>query len=164
MEAQPPQFNASTTVQPTRSAFPPAGLVSVALQTPQAMEVVAREKMMDSLPQSRQLTRRNWLVMLGTSAVDEFEFLGTLARSVVGFAGFRAAVEDVDALRGLFTSVWFWTWETTVPRHDTAEASLTPAELGGSLLLHTLHGVEGVLASRWAVAHNLTGSLHHGNT
>ena len=93
MEAQPPQFNASTTVQPTRSAFPPAGLVSVALQTPQAMEVVAREKMMDSLPQSRQLTRRNWLVMLGTSAVDEFEFLGTLARSVMGFAGFCAAVE-----------------------------------------------------------------------
>ena len=82
----------------------------------------------------------------------------------MGFAGFRAAVEDVDALRGLFTSVWFWTWETTVPRHDTAEASLTPAELGGSLLLHTLHGVEGVLASRWAVAHNLTGSLHHVNT
>tara|TARA_B100000575_G_C23032504_1_gene594412 strand:+ start:154 stop:333 length:180 start_codon:yes stop_codon:yes gene_type:complete len=56
MEAQPPQFRASTTVHPTRSAFPPDGLVSVALQTVQAMAVVDREKMMDSLPQSRQLT------------------------------------------------------------------------------------------------------------
>tara|TARA_B100000035_G_scaffold248328_1_gene217056 strand:+ start:966 stop:1157 length:192 start_codon:yes stop_codon:yes gene_type:complete len=63
MEAQPPQFSASTTVQPTRSAFPPAGLVKVALQTPQAMAVVAREKMMDSFPQSRQLTFRNWFVI-----------------------------------------------------------------------------------------------------
>jgi len=63
MEAQPPQFNASTTVHPTRSALPPAGLVKVALQTPQAMAVVAREKMIDSFPQSRQLTRRKWLVM-----------------------------------------------------------------------------------------------------
>ena len=43
-------------VHPTRSAFPPDGLVSVALQTVQAMAVVEREKMMDSLPQSRQLT------------------------------------------------------------------------------------------------------------
>ena len=102
--------------------------------------------------------------MVCTSAVNEFEFLGTLARSVVRFARFRAAVENVDALRGLFTSIGFWTWETTVSGHDTAETSLTPAELRGSLLLHTLHGVEGVLASRWAVAHYLTGSLHHGNT
>ena len=81
--------------------MPPAGLVNVALQTPQAIDVVAREKMMDSLPQSRQLTRRKWLVMGFTSAVDKFEFLGTLARSVVCFAGLCAPAENVYALRGL---------------------------------------------------------------
>jgi hypothetical protein len=34
-------------------------LVNVALQTSQAMEVVALEKMVDSFPQSRQLTFKN---------------------------------------------------------------------------------------------------------
>ena len=61
MEAQPHQSKVSTTVHPTSSAFPPAGLVSVALQTSQAMAVVAREKMVDSEPQSRQLTFRKLL-------------------------------------------------------------------------------------------------------
>ena len=40
-----------------------------------------------------------------TSAVDKFEFLGTLARSVVCFAGLGAPVENVGALRGLLTTV-----------------------------------------------------------
>ena len=52
-----------------------------------------------------------------TSAVDKFEFLGTLARSVVCFAGLGAPVENVDALRGLLTTVWFWTRETAVSSH-----------------------------------------------
>jgi len=59
MEAQPPHSSVSTTVHPTSCALPPAGLVNVALQTSQAMVVVAREKMVDSLPQSRQLTLMN---------------------------------------------------------------------------------------------------------
>jgi hypothetical protein len=164
MEAQPPQFSASTTVQPTRSAFPPDGLVNVALQTPQAMDVVAREKIIDSLPQSRQLTFRKWLVIEFTSSIHKFEFLGTLARCVVGFAGFCAPVENVDALGWLLATVGFWTGETTVSSHHAAETSLTPAKLRGSLFLDTLNRVEGVLASRRAVAHNLTGSLHHVNT
>ena len=58
MEAQPPYARVSTTVQPTRSALPPAGLLNTALQTSQEMEDVEREKTMDSLPQSRQDTRR----------------------------------------------------------------------------------------------------------
>ena len=79
-------------------------------------------------------------------------------------AGFRAPVENVDALGRLLATVGFWTWETAVPSHDTAETSLTPAKFGGSLLLDTLDRVERVLPSRRAVAHNLTGSLHHVNT
>jgi hypothetical protein len=69
-------------------AFPPAGLVNVAPHTPQAMAVVAREKMMASLLQSLQLTLKNWLAMIITSLVDEFEFLRSLARSIVRLAGF----------------------------------------------------------------------------
>lgn len=80
------------------------------------------------------------------------------------FARFRAAVENVDALGRLFTTIGFGTRETSVTGHDTTESALTPAKLRGSLFLHSLHRVEGVLASRWAVAHNLTGSLHHVNT
>tara|TARA_B100000900_G_scaffold412863_1_gene435512 strand:- start:82 stop:471 length:390 start_codon:yes stop_codon:yes gene_type:complete len=129
MEAQPPQFSASTTVQPTSSAFPPAGLVIVALQTSHVMGVVAREKMIDSLPQSRQLIRKNSLVMEYTSAVNKFEFFGTLARSVVGFAGFCAPVENVHSLCWLFATIRLWTRETSVSGHDTTEPSLTPAEL-----------------------------------
>jgi hypothetical protein len=145
-------------------ALPPEGLVSVALHTSQAMDVVAREKMVHSLPQSRQLTFRNWLVIVFTSAVDQFEFLGSLARSVMRFAGFSAPVENVHSLRWLFSAVGLWTWETTVTRHDATESSLTPAQLRSALLLHTLHGVEGVLTSRGAVSLDLTGSLHHVNT
>ena len=80
------------------------------------------------------------------------------------FARFGAAVENVDTLGGLFTAIGLGTRETSVTGHDATESALTPAKLGGSLLLHSLHRVEGVLASRWAVAHNLTGSLHHVNT
>ena len=102
--------------------------------------------------------------MMGTSAVDKFEFLGPLARGVVGFSGLCAPVENVDSLGWLFTTVWFWTRETSVPGHDSTETSLPPPKFGGSLLLDALHGVKRVLASRRAVAHNLTGSLHHVNT
>ena len=102
--------------------------------------------------------------MLGTSAVDKFEFLGSLAWSIVGFSGLCAPVENVDSLGGLFTTVWFWTRETSVPGHDPTETSLPPSEFGGSLFLDALYGMKRVLASRRAIAHNLTGSLHHVNT
>ena len=80
------------------------------------------------------------------------------------FARFRAAVENVDTLGGLFTAVGFGTRETAVPRHDTTEPALTPAQFRCSLFLHPLNGVERVLASRRAVSLDLTGSLHHVNT
>ncbi len=82
----------------------------------------------------------------------------------MGFAGFCASVENVHALGWFLTTVWLWTRETSVPRHNSTEPSLSPAKLGGSLLLDTFNRVKGVLASGWTVAHNLTGSLYHGNT
>ena len=82
----------------------------------------------------------------------------------MGFSGFRAPIENVDALGWLFASVGFGTGETAISCHDATETSLTPAKFGSSLFLDTLNRVERVLASRRAVAHNLTGSLHHGNT
>lgn len=82
----------------------------------------------------------------------------------MGLAGLRASVEDVDALGWFFTTVGFWTRETTVSSHNTAETSLTPAQFRSPSFLHTLHRVEGVLTGGWTVAHNLTGSLHHVNT
>ena len=136
----------------------------MALHTSQAMVVVAREKMVDSLPQSRQLTFKNSLAMVFTSSVDQFEFLCTLARGVVCLAGFCATVENVDALGRFITTIGFWTRETTVPRHHTAEPALTPAQLRGTLFLHSLNGVECVLSSRRAVPLDLAWSLHHGNT
>ena len=66
--------------------------------------------------------------MFYTSVVYKFEFLGTLARSVVRFARFRAAVENVHTLGRLFATVGLGTWETTVTRHYSTEASLTPAQ------------------------------------
>ena len=54
------------TSHPTKLAFPPAGIVNVEPQTPQAMAVVAREKIMASLPQSLQLTLKNWLAIIIT--------------------------------------------------------------------------------------------------
>jgi hypothetical protein len=128
------------------------------------MAVTAREKMVDSLPQSRQLTLRKWLFMLFTSSVDQFEFLGSLARSIVCFARLRASVENVDSLGRFFSTIRLRTWETTVTRHDPSEASLTPAKFRSALFLYALNGVECVLTSRGAVSLDLTRSLHHGNT
>ena len=82
----------------------------------------------------------------------------------MGFPGLSASIENIDPLGRFLSTIRFRTRETSVTGHDTTESALTPAKLGGSLLLHSLHRVEGVLASRWAVAHNLTGSLHHVNT
>ena len=82
----------------------------------------------------------------------------------MGLARLRASVQKDHALGGFFPTVGLWTRETSVTRHNPAKASLTPAEFRSTLFLHALDGVEGVLASGWAVAHNLTGSLHHVNT
>ena len=82
----------------------------------------------------------------------------------MGLARLRASVQNVHALGGLFPTVGFWTRETSVTRHNPAKTSLTPTEFRSTLFLNALDGVEGVLASGWAVAHNLTGSLHHVNT
>ncbi len=117
--------------------------------------------MVVSVEQSRQATLMKLPDMLITSLVHEFEFLRTLARSVMGLARLGAAVEDVDALGWLFTTVRLGTRETAVPSGDLTEASLTPAKFGCALLLDALHGVEGVLARRGAVALDLTGHLHH---
>ena len=126
--------------------------------------MVAREKTVDSLPQSRQETFRKLLAIWSTSLVHQFKLLCTLAGGVMGLAGLGASVENVDALRGLFATIGFWTWETTVPRHDPTETALTPAKFGGAALLDALHGVHGVLARRGAVSLDLTGTLHHVNT
>ena len=82
----------------------------------------------------------------------------------MGFARFCASVEDVHALGWLLTTIRLWTRETTVSSHNSAEPSLTPAKFGSSPFLDSLNRVKGVLASRRTVAHNLTGSLYHGNT
>jgi len=70
MEALPPHSNASTTVHPTNSAFPPDGLVRVAPQTPQEITDVAREKIVVSLLQSLQDTLRKFLAMVVNSLVN----------------------------------------------------------------------------------------------
>ena len=126
--------------------------------------MVAREKTVDSLPQSRQETFKKLLAIGSTSPVHQFKLLCTLAGGVVSLAGFGASVEDVDALCWLLATVRFGTWETTVTRHDTTETALTPAKLGSAAFLDALHGVHGVLARRGAVSLNLTGTLHHVNT
>ncbi len=136
----------------------------VALQISQAMAVVAREKMVDSLPQSRQLTFKNWLAMDNTSSVDQFELLCPLTGSIVRLPGLCASVEHVDPLGRLLTAIGFWTGETAVTRHDATEAALTPAEFRGALFLDALNGVERVLSSRRAVSLDLTWSLHHVTT
>jgi len=146
MEAQPPYSSVSTTVQPISSAFPPDGLVRVALQTSQVITVVAREKIVDSLPQSRQFTLRKLFFIFHTSLVNQFELLSPLARCIMRLSGFGASVKNVHTLGRFFTAVWFWTWETTVSSHDTTESSLTPAQFRGSPLLDTLNGMHCVLA------------------
>jgi len=59
----PPHSRVSTTLQPTRLDFPPDGLVRVAPHTSQEMIEVAREKIVDSLLQSRHATFRKLLVI-----------------------------------------------------------------------------------------------------
>ena len=63
MGGWPPHSRVSTTLHPTRSDFPPDGLVSVAPQTSHEMIEVAREKIVDSLLQSRHATFRKLLVI-----------------------------------------------------------------------------------------------------
>jgi|TARA_B100001094_G_scaffold198501_1_gene192598 hypothetical protein len=70
MEAQPPHSIVSSTVQPTRFAFPPEGFVRVAPQTPQEITVVARENKTDSLPQSLQDTLMNFPAIFSTSSIN----------------------------------------------------------------------------------------------
>ena len=79
-------------------------------------------------------------------------------------SGFRATVKNVHSLGRFLTTVGFGTGETAVSSHDPSETALSPAEFRGALFLDSLNGMKRVLASRGAVALDLTGSLYHGNT
>jgi hypothetical protein len=79
----------------------------------------------------------------------------------VGLASLSATVENVNSLGRLFSTVGFWTWETTVPAHDLTEPSLSPTKFGSSLFLYTLNRVERVLTSRRTVTLDLTRHLDH---
>ena len=57
------------TLQPTNWALPPEGFVIVAPHTAQAIGIVAREKMMLSLEQSRHETFRNLPDIIYTSVI-----------------------------------------------------------------------------------------------
>jgi hypothetical protein len=125
------------------------------------MMVVAREKITDSFPQSLQETFINWPDIIITSSIHEFKLLGSLARCIVGLASLSTTVENVNSLGRLFSTVGFWTWETTVPAHDLTEPSLSPTKFGSSLFLYTLNRVERVLTSRRTVTLDLTRHLDH---
>ena len=161
MEAQPPHSIVSRTVQPTRSAFPPDGLVSVAPHTPHEMMVVEREKMMDSFPQSLQETFINWPTIVFTSSIHEFKLLGSLARRIMGLTSLSTTIENVYSLGRLFSTIRLWTWETTVSTHDLTEPSLSPTKFRSPLFLNSLNRVERVLTSRRTVPFNLTRHLDH---
>lgn len=126
--------------------------------------MVAREKIVVSLPQSLQATLRKFFAILFISLVDQFELLCSLAWRIMRFTGFGAAEKDVNSLGWLFTAVRLWTRETTVTSHNPAETSLTPAKFGSALFLYALYCVHGVLASRRAVTLYLTGHFNHKST
>ena len=77
------------------------------------------------------------------------------------FTSLSASKQDIYSLSWLFSTIRFWTWETTVSSHDAAETALTPAKFGGTSLLDALNGVHGMLTSRRTVALDLSGSLYH---
>lgn len=103
----------------------------------------------------------NEFAMLRPSLVYQFKFLRSLAWSVVCFTSFSTTVKDIDSLCRFFTAFRTWSWETSVTGHDSSESSLTPSQFGCSLLLDSLDGVNCVLASRWAVALDLSRSFYH---
>ena len=146
---------------PVRSALPPAGRASVAPQIEQAIEVDALSKIMASLPQSRQLTRRNLPAIISPqSFVDQFELPGALPGRRVCLSGLLAPVDQVDAL-GRLLPRWLRSWETTVSRGNPTEAALPPLQLASTSLLDALDRVLGVLTSRGAVALHRPWHLHH---
>jgi len=96
-----------------------------------------------------------------TSLIDEFELLSTLALGGMRLPSLCAAVDDIDSLGRLLSTLWLGTRESTVTGSDSAESSLTPLELTRSALLDPLDSMHRVLASRWAVTLDLPGTLHH---
>lgn len=96
-----------------------------------------------------------------TSLIDEFKLLCSLAWRRVGLASLRAAVDDVDALGRLLSTLRLWSWETAVTCSDSAEAPLTPLQLTRSALFDALDCVECMLTSRGAVSLDLTWHFDH---
>ncbi len=79
----------------------------------------------------------------------------------MGFSSLRATENEIDSLGRLLTTLWLWTWETTVTRSDAPEATLTPLELGSTSLLDALNGVLGVATGCRTVSLNLARHLDH---
>ena len=98
------------------------------------------------------------------SFVNLIQFLCSLTGGVVSLTSLSASIQDIYSLGGLFSSVRFWSWETTVTSHNLSESPLTPLKFGSTLFLNALDCVHRVLTSRWAVAFDLTRHLDHGTT
>ena len=160
----PPHSRRVTIEHPTRLALPPVEVASVAPQTKQPTMEVARSNITCSVPQSLHATRMNPLDISIPLVVHEFEFLRTLTWRIVRFSGLRATVEDVHSLGGLLSALGLRAREPSVPRCDAAEAALSPLQFTRSLLLHTFHGVQRVLACGRAVALDLSWALDHVST
>ena len=141
--------------------MPLDGSASVEPQMEHGIIVEALSKIVHSLPQSRQLTFRKRPPNISPlSLVDEFELPSSLPLGRVGLASLGASEYQIDSLSRLLSG-WLRPGEATVPRGNTAKPPLSPLEFTCRPLPDTLHGVFRVLASGWAVAHDLSWHLHH---
>lgn len=80
------------------------------------------------------------------------------------FSSLSASKQDIYSLSWFFSTIWLWTWETTVTSHNFSESSLTPFQFRSTLLFDTLNSMHGMLTRRGAVTLDLTWHLYHGNT
>jgi len=80
------------------------------------------------------------------------------------FTSFSTTEYDVYSLSWFFSAIRFWTRETTVSCHYSAETALTPLQFTCTALLYTLNSMHSVLTSTGTVSLDLSWHLYHGLT
>jgi hypothetical protein len=72
----------------------------------------------------------------------------------------RAFVSQPNTSCWFFSTLWFWSWETSVSGSYFSKTSLPPLKFAGPLLLYPLDNVPGVCLALGAIHAHFSWKLH----
>ena len=146
---------------PLIHAFPPFGIASLLPQMWQRTVLLALSNRTCSFSQSLHRTLMNllfgWPIYLFTFYL---KFFWTYTRRLMHFFTYCAHKSGCYSSAGFLSSLWFWSWESSVSTSSTSESPLSPFQLTCFPFFHLVNFVKCVFFAEWTVSFDFSGNLH----